>query len=291
MNREIMGKTLKYLFAIAIFVGLLLLLFRLFRPSPTVWVSTNPHIVLFEHRLLVHSPYLSPFAAHGSVGSRGYMVDDEGEVTYFFYSYWRDIGLMNFYDAYTFFDSSQPRYPIMRGYRQSRRWNRLAFNVDGELITFNRVTEYGSPLNTFLWLPGLETLHGVWETEDGRLRLDLTSVTLERTDSRQLDNLFMPSRLPRFHGVYDPNGENISILISGSGRASHEGKFSITISENGNLPGHSFWLTGGGRQMRADATLDGDTIHLDIARWRTNPFRCDWHLSFPNEFALYRVST
>jgi len=280
---------IKILIAVTIFAGLFFLLSHLSRPI--VWISEDSRIVLFEHSLFAPSPYLSPFAAHGSVGSRGYMVDEEGEITYFFFEDWRNSGLMPFFDRYSHFGGSPNGSFTMRNYIQDRRMNRITLDINGELIILNRATQYSSPLNTFMWLPGLETLHGVWETKDGRLRLDLTKVNLEFTDRRRLFDLIIPSRLPRFHGVYDPSGENIGLLISGfGGWAPHEGKFSITISENGNLRGHSFWRIGEGREMRADATFDGDMIRLDTTNWQTNPFRCDWYLGFPTEFTLHRVS-
>jgi len=245
------------------------------RPPRAVWVSDDSHIVIFQHRR-----YSSPFDLSTRDGFRqGYKVDDNGGKTYFLVSFFDST--MRFYDAQTFFDAGAQHKPIMYGYWRHAR-GRLTLDVDGEVIIFARATNYEPP-NTFAWNPGLETLHGIWETMDGNLRLDLEAVSLLRTTSI----IYGVSSIPRFQGVYNPGDANIGLLISGSFTA-HTGQFSIVISENGNLRGHSFAPIGGGRFMRAEGTLDGDTIHLQINHLNPASMSGDWH--FPSELILNRIS-
>ena len=208
------------------------------------------------------------------------MVDNNGDKIHFFVSFFEST--MRFYDAQTFFEADVRHAPIMYGNWRRTGWRQFTLNVDSDVIRFTRTTDYAPP-NTFAWNPGLETLHGVWQTEDGRLRLNLDEVSLVRTSSF----IYGFSSSPRFHGIYDQGGANIGLLISGS-FTPHTGTFSIVISENGNLRGHSFGPGAGGRFMRADGVLDGDVIHLQINHDRLFTISGDWH--FPNEFTLYRVS-
>jgi len=243
-----------------------------------VWVSDSPHIVIFNHRR-----YDSPFHEYGRQDSRhGYMTIENGEKIYFFVNFFD--GIMRFYDSQTFFDFDEDmrHEPIMRGYwRRTRRQFTLV--VDDTEITFTRITDYEPP-NTFAWNPGLENLHGTWETKDGRLWLDLEEASLMRSDSSALSAL---RTSPRFRGVYDPDSTNVGLMVSGI-FTPHTGTFLIVISENGNLRGHSFAPIGGGRFMRADGTLDGDAIHLRFTHSRFATMSGEW--LFPDEFILYRVS-
>jgi len=244
------------------------------RPPRAVWISNDPHIVIFQHRR-----YNSPFDFSVRGGFRkGYMIDTNGEKIYFFVSFFDET--MIFYDAQTFDDVRHE--PIMYGNWRltGLRWRQLTLNLDGNVITFTRTRDYEPP-NTFAWNPGLETLYGVWETEDSRLRLDLEEVSLVRPDRGSI------FRHPLFQGVYDPDGANIGLMISGS-FTPHTGLFTIVIRENGNLRGQSSAPSGGGRFMRADGTLDGDTIHLQTNHRQFATISGDWH--FPNSFTLYRVS-
>jgi len=251
------------------------------RPPSAVWISNYPHIVIFQHRR-----YISPFDAYGRQDlSPGYMIDNNGEKTHFFTCFAG--GRMRFYEAQTFFDFNADIRPIMYGYWQ-RMGRRFRLEADGSAITFTRTRDYEPP-NTSAWLPGLESLHGIWETQDGRLRLDLENAYLVRTENDGFISGIISSILtsPRFHGVYDPRGANICLLISGL-FTPHTGTFMIVISENGNLRGHSFAPVGGGRFMRGNGALDGDVINLQFNSGQFSTISGDW--SFPYTFSLYRVS-
>jgi len=257
---------------IVIVIAIRASLFPPLDPPRGVWISDDPYIVIFQHRR-----YNSPF---GHFGRQGYMVDENGVITYFFALFFD--GKIRFLDAQTFFESDVQHEPVMYGNWRRTGWRRrqFTFEVDGEVITFTRTRDYEPP-NTFAWNPGIETLHGVWETEDGRLRLDLEELSLLRPDRFEI------IRYPLFQGVYDPGGANIVLLISGS-FSPHTGQFSIVIRENGTLRGQSSAPEGGGRFIRADGTLDGDAIHLQTNHRRFATISGDWR--FPNEFTLYRIS-
>ena len=256
----------------SIVIAMLVFVRQPMRPPRGVWVSDDPHIVIFQHRR-----YTSPF---GSDGRQGYMIDGSGEKTYFFAEFFD--GIMRLHDAQTFFEADVWHEPIMYGHWRRTGWWQLTLDVDGNITRFTRAADYESP-NTLAWNPGLETLHGVWQTEDGRLLLNLEEVSLLRTSSF----IYGFSSSPCFQGVYDQGGANIGLLIRGS-FTPHMERFLIIISENGNLRGHSFGPGGGGRFMRADGVLDGDVIHLQINHDRLFTISGDWY--FPNEFTLYRVS-
>jgi len=253
------------------------------RPPRAVWVSDNPYIVIFQHRR-----YSSPFDHSDREGFRpGYLVDDSGEKTYFFVSFAG--GRMSFYDLHAFFSFNDDMWyePIMHGYWR-RRGRQVILSLDDKDVSLSRTTDYEHP-NTFAWNPGLENLHGIWETNDGRLWLDLEEAALVRTENDGFISGIISSIFtsPRFQGVYDSSGVDIGLLIRGD-FTPHTGEFTITISENGNLRGHSFAPIGGGRFMRADGTLENDILRLQLDGSRFTTISGDWH--FPNEIILYRIS-
>ena len=239
-------------------------------PPTAVWISEDYNIVIFNDR-----NYHSPF---GLFGSPGYMISDNDEKIYFFVQFFN--GSFRLHDVQAFFEQTNEFF--MYGYWRHAR-QQLILEVDGKTKYFNRAVQYDSP-NTFNWNPGIEELHGKWETADGILRLYLDDVFLVRTERGILSFILTN---PQFMGVYAPNDANIGLLVDGSFTPFTE-NFRIVISENGNLRGHSFAPIGGGRFMRASGTLEGDVIRLRLDSDRFTTISGDWY--FPSEIILYRIS-
>jgi len=248
------GNMKKIVCSICCFIGLLFLSGCVVTPPNTVWISEAPHIVIF-HRY----EYRSPF---GGLAHLGYMYDN-GVKTRFFVSFWKDSSM-------TFFAEPNLQGELMRGFWRNDGRN-MIWAVDGDEIIFTRTNDYDPP-NFFEWHTGLEAMFGIWETADGMLQLDFTTVIPARRtgDPRAF-------RHPIFIGTYNTS----EVTIHGNVNENVSINIIIRERERANIVGqtnpHSeeLWL-------RAIATVEGDELYLQITDISGN-----WN--FPDKITLYRV--
>ena len=253
-------RVIKYFLTITLCSGTLLLSGCFSMPPEAVWISEEPHIVVYQRNL-----YSSLFNSRAMY--LAYLIEDDGSKTRLFVSFWKDRSM-------TFLTEPRSNEHFLRGYWQ-RVGRQLELDIDGEIITFSRLRRYEAP-NIFEWFPGLENMKSIWETQDGTLRLDFVNIVVRRPRGS------LVLSYPFYQGTYFGGRAEISLTIQGDAGEMEYGVFRITIREDFALPGHTSPVDGG-RELTANGTIDGNEIHLVITS-----IQGEWH--FSDGITLYQVS-